>query len=376
MPPVHPKLKSISPLFRGDGEVHIGGCGEVTTIADPTGAVHRLLTLADGTRMQSDIAAAVAREYPHLTEADVAAAIQTLAAAGFLEDGAPTRASVLDDYSAERWRRNLVFFEAFSDLATSKYELQRRLQTARVALLGVGGLGSHLLLDLAAVGVETLRIVDFDNVELSNLNRQIIYTESDIGRLKAQAAADRVLAFNPRLDLDVVNTMIDSADAVESLVSGYDVVLSVVDRPTMSIAKWVNEGCVRAGVPLITGGVDSVRAIYYTVLPGVTGCVGCWRCCVADNDPASAALLDEKERMRFEADAAAFGPLVTTLTGFMLGEAVRLLTGIAPVVGTDRLTEFRFTESRTRTTESWSRHDRCPYCSQLAAPAEPAAMAA
>jgi molybdopterin/thiamine biosynthesis adenylyltransferase len=373
MEQVQPQLKSITPILPGEDELHLGGCGEVTSIADPDGAVRRLLGLADGTRSEAQIAAALRAEHPHLGDADIAQALRDLDAAGFLEDGAPARAELLDPYSAERWRRNLAFFEAFSDLSRSKYELQREVQTARVALLGVGGLGSHLLLDLAAAGVETLRIVDFDAVELSNLNRQITYAEADIGRPKARAAADRVLAFNPRIDLDVVETMISSADMVESLVCGYDLAISVVDRPTMSIGKWVGEGCVRAGVPLITGGVDSVRAIYYTVLPGATGCVDCWRRCVAESDPASAALLDEKERAEFEADAAAFGPLVTTLTGFMLLEAVRLITGVAPPVGTDKLTEVRFADSQIRVAETWRRHPGCRYCAAAGVPAAAAA---
>src|SRR5215471_18179903 len=150
---IHPRLKSVAPLFEGDGEVYVGGCGEVTTIQDPDGLVRRVLVLADGTRTCGEIYYALADDYPYLREDDIVSMVSELDVAGFVEDAKKSHEGVLDRYSVERWERNLAFFESYATLSRSKFELQRKLQQSRVALLGVGGLGSHLLLDLAAVGI-------------------------------------------------------------------------------------------------------------------------------------------------------------------------------------------------------------------------------
>ena len=372
---IHPKVKTTAPVFKLGETVHIGGCGVVTHIPDVDGCIHRLLQLTDGTRTCDDIHADLAIDYPHVTEEDVAGAIRGFDAAGFLENASASSAGVLDDYSMRRWARNLSFFESYARLDHDKFSYQRRLQDVRVGLLGVGGLGSHLLYDLAAAGVGDIRIVDFDTVDLSNLNRQIIYNEADIGRPKIEVAAERIQAFSPRLQVDAVQARIGSGDEVRELIEDRDIVISVVDRPTMSIGNWVNEGCVAAGVPFIAGGVETRRAVYYTIVPGTTGCIECWRSCVAREDPMSAVLLDEQRRIGFEGDDAAFGPLVTVLAGCMLAEFVRFATGIAPQVATGRLMEIRFDDLSVGEVERWDRDEDCSVCAHSAATSRQTAAA-
>lgn len=366
---VHPKVKNTAPVFALDGTVFVGGCGVMSDIDDPDGSVHRLLTLADGTRTSAEIHTAMAARFPYLTLEQINDALAAFDAYGFLEDAARTSDGVLDDYSLKRWDRNLWFFEAYASLAKDKYNMQRRLQDIRIALLGVGGLGSHLLYDLAAAGVQDIRIVDFDTIDLSNLNRQIIYNEADIGLQKTAVAERRIKAFSPRMKVEAVQARIDGSEDVRRLVEDRDLVIAVVDRPTMSIANWVNAGCVAAGVRFLAGGVETKRAVYYGVVPGESGCVECWRRDVAAGDPVSAALLDEKRRLDFEGDNAAFGPLVTILTGCILAEVVRIATGIAPPLASGRLMELRFDDFSIREAEAWSRQPGCPVCSSAATPA-------
>lgn len=365
---VHPKVKNTAPVFALDGTVYVGGCGVVSNIEDPDGSVHYVLALADGTRTPTEIHTAMAARFPHLTREEIEEALSAFDAYGFLEDGARTSDGVLDDYSLRRWDRNLWFFEAYAALANDKYSMQRRLQDIRIALLGVGGLGSHLLYDLAAAGVQDIRIVDFDTIDLSNLNRQIIYNEADIGLPKTEVAQRRIKAFSPRMKVEAVQTRIGSGEDVRRLVEDRDLVIAVVDRPTMSIANWVNAGCVAAGVRFLAGGVETKRAIYYGVVPGETGCVECWRRHVAETDPVSAALLDEKRRLGFEGDNAAFGPLVTVLTGCILAEVVRIATGISPPVASGRLMELTFDDFSICEAETWSRQPDCPVCASAATP--------
>jgi hypothetical protein len=102
--------------------------------------------------------------------------------------------------------------------------------------------------------------------------------------------------------------------------------------------------------------------MYYTVIPGVTGCVECWRLQVLQQDPISSGLLEERRRLQISGDNAAFVPLVTLVGGLMLSEFVRFTTQIAPLVAAGRLIEIRFASTEIRQAEQWKKLDNCPIC--------------
>jgi molybdopterin/thiamine biosynthesis adenylyltransferase len=360
-----PQLKHTSPVFTGDGVVYVGGYGEATEIDDPDGAVRRLLGLMDGTRTIPELHRDITADHPAVTLADVKTAVGQFDKAGFLQNAAISPAGMFDEYELRRWERNFNFFGSYARMDENKYEYQRRLRDTTVTLLGLGGLGSHILLDMAAMGVGTVRVVEFDTVEISNLNRQILYRDDDIGKPKIDLAVQRVQEFNPRIRIDKRPGRIESTEAVLDLIGDTEVVISVADRPKMEIAHWVNEACVRAGVPLITGGLETQRAVYYTVIPGRTGCVECWRLQVYAVDPVSAGLLSEKRERNIGGDNAAFCPLVTMTTGLLLGELTRLVTGVAPPISAGRLMELPFDDYQHRECERWERLPDCPVCGHL-----------
>jgi len=370
---VRPRRKAAFPFYVIDDTIYVQGCGELSEIADPNGDVRRLLDLLDGSRTVDEVAGELVSDHAGLSRGDVFEAIAELDRRGLLEDAAKDRLD--DSYAIERWSRNLGFFETYATLGTSKHELQQRLQDARVGLLGLGGVGTHASLDLAAMGVGDLRIVDFDRVELSNLNRQILYTEENIGRRKVELAEARIRAFNSRIRLEAVELRLSSADDVAEVVHDRDVVIGAIDRPKMHAAVWMNEGCVRSGVPLITGGIDTQRSMFYTVLPGESGCVECWRRSAEADDPVGSAIsaqMTEIERRqvegeRFGQDFAAFDPLVVVHTACMLSEVVRIVTGIAPPIAAGRLLEIRFDDFRLREAERWERQPGCPVCGHVSA---------
>ena len=205
MSAIQPKIKSTTRLLRLENCLYLGSSGQSAEIPDPTGTIEYLLQAMDGKSTLPQLHQVVVQKYPTISLEDVAGAVEQLDHAGLLENGAfNSVGSSLTEYDLKRWERNINFFGSFSDLHTNKYEAQNRLKTARVALLGLGGLGSHLLYDLVALGVHTIRAVDFDTIELSNLNRQILYTELDIGKSKTEAARERILGFNPHLNLDII----------------------------------------------------------------------------------------------------------------------------------------------------------------------------
>jgi len=176
-----PKLKGTNPVYEYGDQVLISQCGSLLKIEDPDGDVRALLALLDGTRTAEQIAEEfrTVRDGSHFA---VPEALIQLNQAGVIEDATATTS--LDTYGLERWKRNLGFFETYADLSKNKYTMQERLIERRVGMMGCGGVGSHVSLDLLGLGVGDLKVLDCDKVELSNLNRQILYTESDIGERK------------------------------------------------------------------------------------------------------------------------------------------------------------------------------------------------
>jgi molybdopterin/thiamine biosynthesis adenylyltransferase len=310
--------------------------------------------------------------YPDLTDADIVLAISDLDASGLVHDGADAGADFTPD-QLTRWSNNLGFFESYSTLATSKYEFQRRIRDARVGVLGVGGIGSHVLIDLVAIGFTNIRIVDFDRIELSNFNRQILYGEPFVGQRKIDVALQRATALNSAVHIDPVELRLTSAEDVQAVVADLDVVISVVDRPKMHVARWVNEGCVRAGTAFIGGGVNVQQALHYAVVPGFSGCVECWREQSAEEDATSRmvqAVMDDIDQNGavYGEDTAAFNGLVAVNAGYMVSEMVRLVSRVTPPLSVGRLLGASFHDPRLRELESWRRRPGCPTCSTAVLP--------
>jgi molybdopterin/thiamine biosynthesis adenylyltransferase len=357
-----PKIKSTVPFFRLNDNLYIGGSGYASEVSDPTGCIESLLQLMDGNSTVSNLYALMQRQYPEVTYEELTNAIEQFDAAGFVENGAFSSENLLDEYELARWARNINFLGSFANIQVNKYELQYRIKTARIALLGLGGLGSHLVYDLAAMGCYDIRAVEFDRVEISNLNRQILYNEADVGRLKAEVAAERIPAFSPRLKLDIVPICLSSPEDVMQIIRDREYVFCVADRPKMKIIEWVNEACVRQHAKLIVGGLDTQRALYWTVIPGTTGCAECWHHQTVQQDSISAGLIAEKRRLDIRGDNAAFVPLVSLVAGLMLAEFVKMVTEIAPPVAAGRLIEIRFDSMEMREAERWGKVVDCPVC--------------
>ncbi len=359
---IKPRKKSTVIVSVLEKSIYFRKPGYVVEVPDPTGSIQYLLDLMDGTRNVAQLHELIQKKYRDVTHEVLTQALAQLDQGGFLEDGAAGPDGMLDDYEVSRWDRNLRYLEAFASAEVSTYELQHRIKSAKVALLGLGGVGSHLLFDLAAMGVQDIRAAEFDRVELSNLNRQILYTEGDIGRLKAEVAAERIRAFSPRIRLEIVPMRLSSTEDVLRIIHDRDYVLCVADQPRTEIVHWVNDACVRQRGALVIGGHDMERVVYYTIIPGVTGCVACWLRQVQERDPLSAALIDERRRAQVFVDIGTFAPPISVISGLMLCELTRLITGVDPPVAKGRLMEFRFKSSVMGEAERWERLADCSIC--------------
>ena len=148
-----------------------------------------------------------------------------------------------DDLS--RYSRHLILPEV-------GMEGQQRLKAAKVLCVGTGGLGSPLALYLAAAGIGTLGIIDFDTVDSSNLQRQIIHSTKDVGRKKVDSAQDKLNALNPALNVVKHDTMLTSANALE-IFAQYDIVADGTDN--FQTRYLVNDACVLTGKPNAYGSI-------------------------------------------------------------------------------------------------------------------------
>ncbi|MBN1693001.1 MAG: HesA/MoeB/ThiF family protein [Dehalococcoidales bacterium] len=151
-------------------------------------------------------------------------------------------------------------------------EGQEKLKKAKVFLAGAGGLGSPIAIYLAAAGIGTLHIADHDKVDLSNLNRQVLHWEEDVGKHKADSAADKLRKFNTRVKIDTIDETITKAN-ISKLMGDADVIVDAMDNlPTRYL---LNRTAVEKGIPFFHGAVYGFEGRAMTVLPGKTACLNC-----------------------------------------------------------------------------------------------------
>lgn len=230
-------------------------------------------------------------------------------------EGLPVEAGVLDFDSVERYARHL----ALPEIGVGG---QQRLGSARVALIGAGGLGAPAALYLAAAGVGRLTIIDDDHVERSNLQRQIIHTDARVGTSKTQSARMALMALNPTVRVDGIAERVCAAN-VERLLCDHDVVIDGADNfPTRYL---LNAACLRLKIPLVYGAVHRFSG-QLSVFDSRCDDSPCYRC-LFPTPPSAADAPNCSE-------AGVLGVLPGTIGLMQATEALKLLLGIGtPLVG-------------------------------------------
>jgi molybdopterin/thiamine biosynthesis adenylyltransferase/rhodanese-related sulfurtransferase len=248
----------------------------------------------------------------------------------------------LDVQELQRYSRHLIMPEVTS-------EGQNRLKAARVLCIGAGGLGSPAALYLAAAGIGTIGIVDFDNVDLSNLQRQILHGTKDIGRGKLESARDRLHDINPQIEIELHKCRFSSENASQ-LVTTYDIVVDGSDNfPTRYLS---NDVCVFARKPNVYGSVFRFEGQTTVFAPHLGG--PCYRCLFPEPPPP--------ESVPNCAQAGVLGVLPGIIGMLQAIEALKLILGIGePLVG--RLLHFDALKVKFR--ELNLRRDlQCPVCGE------------
>ncbi len=223
---------------------------------------------------------------------------------------------------------------------------QKRLKNAKVLCVGAGGLGSPALLYLAAAGVGTLGVIDFDTVDESNLQRQIIHGQSDIGRPKAQSARDSIKEINPYVTVVLHETQLDSDNALQ-IFAQYDLIVDGTDN--FATRYLVNDACVLLGKPYVWGSIyrfDGQASVFWAEHGP------CYRCLYPEPPPPG--------MVPSCAEGGVLGVLCASIGSIQVNEAIKLIVGIGdPLAG--RLMIYDALEMSYRSVRV-RKDPECPVC--------------
>lgn len=249
----------------------------------------------------------------------------------------------MDDNELLRYSRQIL-------LPQISAEGQERLQQSHALIIGLGGLGSPVAMYLAAAGVGHLTIVDFDRVDLSNLQRQILYKSADIGRAKAEAAREALLLLNPLIRVTAIDRQLEGLELL-ARVEQADVVVDASDNFATRFA--LNEACVRTRTPLVSGAAIRMEGQVAVFRPDRDDSP-CYRCLYKD----------EEELAEGCTQTGVFTPVVGIIGSIQATEALKVLLDLGKTL-TGRLLLLD-AETMDLRTIRLHKDTRCPICSRQA----------
>ena len=225
------------------------------------------------------------------------------------------------------------------------YEGQLKLKNAKACVVGVGGLGNPIATRLVAMGIGKIRIVDRDVVELSNLHRQTMFDESDIGQVKVEAAAKKLKKMNPDVIIEALPVSVNDYTALD-IVDGCDVVIDALD--SVNARYSLNKACIKKNIPFVTGAAVGVSGQIFTILPNQTACYHC-----------VFPSLDE-DSMPTCSTEGVHPSILSVVGGIEVAEAVKVLIGRTPTLANKLL--FIDLDNLDFNSTVFKKVDECPVC--------------
>jgi molybdopterin-synthase adenylyltransferase len=247
----------------------------------------------------------------------------------------------MNDQQIERYSRHIILKEVGG-------RGQKKLLAGRVLIIGVGGLGAPIALYLAAAGVGTIGIADADNVDISNLQRQVIHFTPDIGKPKVESAREKMIAINPDVTVHTYKEWISAAN-IGDIIADYDFVIDGTDNFASKFL--INDACVLAGKPYSHGGILQFFGQTMTVQPGQSAC---YRCLFPKPPP--------KDAIPTCSQAGVLGVLPGVIGTIQATEAIKFLLGIGRLLN-DRILMYDANDMEFRAVDV-KRNSRCPICGE------------
>jgi adenylyltransferase/sulfurtransferase len=222
---------------------------------------------------------------------------------------------------------------------------QRKLKKAKICIVGAGGLGSPISIQLASMGVGHIRIIDRDIVETSNLQRQHLYSIDQVGLPKVEAAAHRLNKINPFINVEPIPMSLTHKNA-QNLLKGFDVVVDGLDAMTPRYA--INRACQKNGTPYVFGAVITQVGNASTIIPGETACIECFQGGIDDENVPNCSIL------------GVHPSIISMVASIQVSETIRLLTDQDPVLAN----KLVFCDLKDLTLEKiqLTKLESCPVC--------------
>jgi bacteriocin biosynthesis cyclodehydratase domain-containing protein len=349
-----------------DGNVYLmaGGGDEDFVIRQPSDLERACLRSLTGLLTVEELQACLAKEFPASPSSpELCESLEVLCNRGLVEDAADDDDPSLSGAERERFDRQLAYLGDMIAPGASRSLAHARLRRSRIAVVGLGGFGSWTALALGAAGVGAIDLIDGDVVEPSNLSRQVLYGESDIGHPKAEAAARRLRALDSSIAARAVDRFIDSVETADRLLRHADFVIELADEPVHELSRWINRVCHLRGIPHISASMFPPKLrIGPLFAPGVTGCFECQEAGFRDGFPLYGELCEYRRRRG--SIGAPFAPGCAVIGGLLAGEVTHYLTGIEAVstLGTAIVVDLRTLEV---TREAIPASDGCDTCASL-----------
>ncbi|HEY8502256.1 MAG TPA: TOMM precursor leader peptide-binding protein [Solirubrobacterales bacterium] len=323
-------------------------------IEQPDERERKLLLALDGGRTLEQL-------HDEFGEETVDQAVSGLQSMGAIEDAADDE--LLAPGELARFDRQLCYFSDIVSDGMTAAQCQERLREAKVAVLGVGGLGGWSAWALACTGVGEMWMIDSDRVEISNLNRQILYTEADLGLLKVECAVARLRAFNSSTRFTAEARRLESEAEIGEFIAGADVVIDAADWPAHDIERWCNSACFAAGIPYITmSHFPPIARVGPFYVPGKTGCFACQEIAYRREYPLFDTAIEQRRGK--PSAAATLGPACALIGGQVALDVMHLLTGLSEpsTQGVAHLYDLRTMEVNR---EPVVPEPGCPVCGEM-----------
>jgi len=227
------------------------------------------------------------------------------------------------------------------------YQGQLKLRNAKVCVVGVGGLGNPVTIRLVAMGVGKLRIVDRDVIELSNLHRQTMFDDSDVGQVKVEVAAKKLQKLNPDVTVEALPVSVNDYTALD-VVDGCDVVIDALD--SVNARYSLNKACVEKNIPFVTGAAVATQGQVFTILPKKSACYFCRFPGTLDEDSMPTCSIE-----------GVHPSILSIVGGIEVAEAVRIIVGKKPIL-LDHQLSIDLDNLTFEHTATLPRQEDCPVC--------------
>lgn len=332
-------------------------------IEDKDGIIWSILNLCDGTNTIASIYNKIFLDFPNTSESEIENVIDQISAVPYImEDGKNDKK--INDFN--RHSRNLNFLSNFDRDGNQKYKYLEKIINSNVMVLGLGGAGTNLVYNLASFGVKNIIGVDFDTIEISNLNRQILYREKDIGRKKVEAAKESIYEFNSNINFIGIDTKIESKEEIRRLLEIHDCdfLFCAADKPSLKILEWCNSACHTLGIPWSYSGMTEYVSKFHTIIPGQTSCYECLKREIYSFNEAGEKY-DQILHGSYGAENDCILANSSLLAAMLTFDVIKILAGINhsnissvnQIVKVDHFTnEIRY--------DRVSKHKKCIFCNQ------------